>query len=648
MKTKPPVRLTLDKVVVRVVQIPMRRPIVARLGEFKSFPYILTDVHTNEGVIGHSYLEPYRVTAAKSIVGLIEDMAEQQRGKPVAPFDRFGEAMRSLHLLGRQGVTLIAIAAMDMAMWDALAKASGLPLVVLLGGTVGPVRAYNTNGLWLIPIERLADEASALVAEGEFTALKIRLGRDTAKDDLKAIAEVRRAVGDDIILMGDFNQGLSFRPPRTISELRCAGERRVELGASGFRIEANTCIPDGMIDEDAIRYRWDMVGSKLDERGRRMFAAGEVRTAGRGGLAVVSRITGLARSTINRGEDDLDGEELPKGQVRRAGAGRKAVAARDPGLVPALKRLLEPATLGDPMRPLLWVSKSMDKLAAILTAMGHPISADTVRKELVKLGFSRQYNRKAEEGSKHPDRNAQFDHINAKVVTAQAKSQPIISVDTKKKELVGNFRNGGSDYRPKGDPLRVKVHDFEDKDLGKVVPYGVYDVTANAGFVSVGITSDTAQFAVQSIRTWLARMGRERYPDMKELTITADCGGSNGARVRLWKIELQKLADDTNLTLSVHHYPPGTSKWNRIEHRLFCHITQNWRGRPLTDRIAVVELIGATTTKAGLKVECALDERTYEKGIKVRDTEMDALDITGDAFHPEWNYTIKPRQLAEL
>jgi len=327
-----------------------------------------------------------------------------------------------------------------------------------------------------------------------------------------------------------------------------------------------------MIDEDAIRYRWDVVGSKLDERGRRMFAAGEVRTAGRGGLAVVSRITGLARSTINRGEDDLDGEELPKGQVRRAGAGRKAVAARDPGLVPALKRLLEPATLGDPMRPLLWVSKSMDKLAAILTATGHPISADTVRKELVKLGFSRQYNRKAEEGSKHPDRNAQFDHINAKVVTAQAKSQPVISVDTKKKELVGNFRNGGSDYRPKGDPLRVNVHDFEDKDLGKVVPYGVYDVTANAGFVSVGITSDTAQFAVQSIRTWLARMGRERYPDMKELTITADCGGSNGARVRLWKIELQKLADETNLTLSVHRYPPGTSKWNRIEHRLFCHI----------------------------------------------------------------------------
>jgi len=402
-----------------------------------------------------------------------------------------------------------------------------------------------------------------------------------------------------------------------------------------------------MIDQDAIRMRWEAVGSKLDERGRRMFAAGEVRTAGWGGLAVVSRITGLARSTINRGEDNLDGEDLPKGQVRRAGAGRKAVSANDPDLVPALQRLVEPATLGDPMRPLLWISKSMAKLAAQLTGMGHPISADTVRKELVKLGFSRQHNRKVEEGSKHPDRNAQFEHINAKIVAAQADGQPVISVDTKKKELVGNFKNGGSDYRPKGDPCRVNVHDFEDKTLGKIVPYGVYDVTANAGFVSVGITSDTAEFAVHSIRSWLERMGRARYPNMRELTITADCGGSNGARVRLWKIELQKLADETRLTLRVHHYPPGTSKWNRIEHRLFCHITQNWRGRPLTDRVAVVELISATTTKAGLKVECALDTRTYEKGIKVRDAEMAALDITGDAFHPEWNYTIKPRHPAK-
>jgi hypothetical protein len=398
-----------------------------------------------------------------------------------------------------------------------------------------------------------------------------------------------------------------------------------------------------MIDEGGIQYRWNTVGSKLDERGRRLFAAAEVRTAGWGGLSVVSRITGLARSTINRGEDDLDAEPLAKGKIRRSGGGRRAVAETDPELVPELKRLVEPAILGDPMRPLIWVSKSMDKLAGTLTAMGHPIGADTVRKELVKLGFSRQYNRKADEGSKHPDRNAQFEHINTKVVAAQAAGQPVISVDTKKKELVGNYKNGGSDYRPKGDPRRVNVHDFVDKELGKAVPYGIYDVAANAGFVSVGITSDTAEFAVEAIRSWLERMGRQRYPKAQELTITADCGGSNGARVRLWKVELQKLADETGLVLHVHHYPPGTSKWNKIEHRMFCHITQNWRGRPLTDRLAIVELIGATTTKAGLKVECALDTRTYEKGIKISDAEMELLNIEGDDFHPEWNYNIKPR-----
>ena len=239
------------------------------------------------------------------------------------------------------------------------------------------------------------------------------------------------------------------------------------------------------------------------------------------------------------------------------------------------------------------------------------------------------------------------EHINAKVIAAQAAGQPVISVDTKKKELIGNYKNGGTDLRPKGQPTRVNVHDFIDKELGKAVPYGVYDVAANAGFVSVGITSDTAEFAVQSIRCWLGRMGQQRYPDMRELTITADCGGSNGARVRLWKVELQKLADETDLVLRILHYPPGTSKWNRIEHRLFCHITQNWRGRPLTDRLAIVELIGATTTKAGLKVECALDERTYEKGIKISDAEMATLNLTGDDFHPEWNYTIKPRSIKD-
>ena len=397
-----------------------------------------------------------------------------------------------------------------------------------------------------------------------------------------------------------------------------------------------------MVDADAIRQRWEAVGAKLDERGRRLFAAAEARTAGRGGLAMVSKITGLARSTINRGEDDLDTQPLLEGRVRRAGGGRRALCDTDPGLVPALKRLVQPATLGDPMRPLIWVSKSLEKLAAALTEMGHPIGPDTVRKELVKLGFSRQSNRKADEGSHHPDRNAQFEYINAKVVAAQVRQQPVISVDTKKKELIGNFKNGGTDYRPKRKPRRVNVHDFEDKKRGKVVPYGVYDMFANVGFVSLGITS--AEFAVQSIRCWRKRMGRQRYPNARELTITADCGGSNGARVRLWKRELQKLADDTGLVIHVHHYPPGTSKWNKIEHRLFCHITQNWRGRPLTDRLAVVELIGATTTKTGLKVDCALDTRTYQKGIKVSNAEMKALNITGDRFHPEWNYKITPRQ----
>ena len=401
-----------------------------------------------------------------------------------------------------------------------------------------------------------------------------------------------------------------------------------------------------MMDEDAIRFRWETVGSKLGERGRRMFAAAEVRTAGWGGLAIVAGITGLARSTINRGENDLDAEPLAKGRIRRAGGGRKAVSENDPELVPRLKSLVEPATLGDPVRPLIWVSKSMDKLADTLTAMGHPISADTVDKELVKLGFSRQFNRKTNEGSRHPDRNAQFEHINTKVAAAQAAGQPVISVDTKKKELIGNYKNGGSDYRPKGDPQRVNVHDFADKELGKAVPYGVYDVAANAGFVSVGITSDTAEFAVEAIRTWHGRVGRQRYPTAHELTITADCGGSNGARVRLWKAELQKLADETGLVLHVLHYPPGTSKWNKIEHRMFCHITQNWRGRPLTDRLAIVELIGATTTKTGLKVECVLDTRTYEKGIHVSDAEMEMLNIAGDDFHPEWNYTISPRPAA--
>jgi hypothetical protein len=399
-----------------------------------------------------------------------------------------------------------------------------------------------------------------------------------------------------------------------------------------------------MIERRGIEQRWKADGSKRDERGRRVFAASEARAAGRGGLAAVSEITGLARSTIGRGLKDLDTAPPPNNRVRREGGGGRPLTERDPSLLADLDRLVEPAPRGDPERPLLWVSKSRDKLAAALEDMGHAVSSNTVGKLLGKLGFSRQSNRKTDEGSRHPDRDAQFGHINRKVLEAQAAGHPVISVDTKKKELIGEYKNGGTDYRPKGDPRRVKVHDFEDKTLGKVAPYGVYDVTADEAWVSVGITADTAQFAVQSIRTWLHRMGRARYPEARELLITADCGGSNGARVRLWKLELQKLADETGLTLHVCHYPPGTSKWNRIEHRLFCRITQNWRGRPLTDRMTVVELIGATTTKTGLRVECALDEQTYQKGVKVSKAEMAALDITGDEFHPEWNYTIKPRQ----
>ena len=399
-----------------------------------------------------------------------------------------------------------------------------------------------------------------------------------------------------------------------------------------------------MIDREAIRQRWRLFGQKLDERGQRLFAAVEAQTAGHGGIMAVHEITGIARSTIGRGLDELEDPLQPKGRVRREGGGRQAVADGDPTLVADLELLVEPATMGDPERALKWVSKSPAKLADALHAQGHAVSPNTISKLLEdRLGYSRQVNRKTHEGASHPDRNAQFEYINAKVAAAMAAGQPVISVDTKKKELIGNYRNAGSDWRPKANPHRVKVHDFEDKSLGKVVPYGIYDVGANAGWVSLGITSDTAEFAVASIRTWIDRIGRPRYASMQELRITADCGGSNGARIRLWKTELQKLADATGLTLHINHYPPGTSKWNKIEHRMFCHITQNWRGQPLESRATVIELIANTTTKTGLKVECALDEQTYEKRIRISNDQMRQLAIEGDAFHPEWNYTIKPR-----
>ena len=398
-----------------------------------------------------------------------------------------------------------------------------------------------------------------------------------------------------------------------------------------------------MVDASAIGIRYAAVRRSLNERGRRLFAAAEARTAGHGGISASSQATGVARSTIGRGLKDLDDPGGLCGKVRRPGSGRHALTVADPTLLEDLGRLLDPATMGDPMRPLLWVSKSHAKLTAALCGMGHQIGKSSIPKLLGVLGYRRQVNRKTLEGSGNPDRDAQFEHINAAVVATQAAGQPVISIDTKKKELIGPYKNGGSDYRPEGCPDQVNVHDFVDAELGKVAPYGVYDIAANAGCVSVGIDNDTAQFSVNSIRRWLDVMGRERYPTADRLMITADGGGSNGSRVRLFKVELQKLADETGLTLQVCHYPPGASKWNKIEHRLFCHITQTWRGKPLTSRMAVVELIAATTTTAGLTVRCELDTRAYPKGIEVSDAEMAQLNIAGDEFHPEWNYTISPR-----
>ena len=398
-----------------------------------------------------------------------------------------------------------------------------------------------------------------------------------------------------------------------------------------------------MVNETSIRERLAAVGGGLNERSRRLFAAAEAKTAGHGGIAAVYRATGIARSTIGRGLKDLADPISQAGPVRRPGSGRPPLTEKDPVLLESLRQLVEPATMGDPMRPLLWVSKSHAKLAEALSAMGHKIKKSSIPKLLGMLKYSRQVNRKTLGGGSHPDRDAQFEHINAAVIVTQAAGQPVISIDTKKKELIGPYKNGGSDYRPEGCPDTVNEHDFADKNLGKAVPYGVYDITVNTGCVSVGIDNDTAQFSVNSIRRWLDVMGRPRYPEMNRLMITADGGGSDGSRVRLFKVELQNLADETGLTLQVCHYPPGTSKWNKIEHKLFCHITQTWRGKPLLSRETVVELIASTTTKAGLTVRCELDTRAYPKGIKVSDAEMEALNIKGDAFHPEWNYTISPR-----
>lgn len=386
-----------------------------------------------------------------------------------------------------------------------------------------------------------------------------------------------------------------------------------------------------------------MASKHLDERGRRLWAASEARAAGRGGIASVARVTGVARSTIGRGLKDIEGAALPAGRVRRDGGGRRSLAQSDPNLVRDLLSLVEPHCVGDPMRPLKWVSKSCDKIMLALRSMGHKVGKTTVAALLESAGYRRMANRKTFEGGSHADRDAQFEHIGSEAACFIKDGQPVISVDTKKKELIGDFKNGGTDYRPNGQPEHVRVYDFVDKDLGKAVPYGIYDIASNEAFVSVGIDHDTAEFSVNSIRAWWLHMGRERYPDAKRLMVTADCGGSNGARVRLWKLELQKLADEEGLDIHVCHYPPGCSKWNKIEHRLFCHITQNWRGKPLVSHEVVVELIGATTTKTGLTVKCALDTRSYPKGTAVTNAQMATVKLEAHEFCPQWNYTLRRR-----
>jgi hypothetical protein len=399
-----------------------------------------------------------------------------------------------------------------------------------------------------------------------------------------------------------------------------------------------------VIDVGNLSIRFARLEPVLDERARRLFVANEAMALGRGGVTAVAAATGVARSTINRGISELKGMGPVLGRgIRRSGAGRKRAVERQPGLLAALEGLIEDAIRGDPQAPLRWVSRSQRTIVAALRHRGFQASQKLVGLLLRELKYSCQANRKTREGTNHPDRDRQFAHINATLKAAIAAGEPAISVDTKKKELVGDFKNNGRELRRAGDPEPVRVHDFEIKSLGKVAPYGVYDIAANVGWVNVGIDSDTAAFAVESIRRWWQRLGKARYPGAQHLTITADCGGSNGARVRLWKRELQRFADETGLAVTVLHLPPGTSKWNKIEHRLFAYISQNWRGKPLLSHQVIIQLISATTTDTGLTVTCDLDPGSYPKGVTVSDAEMAALNIQRDAFHGEWNYTLSPR-----
>ncbi len=387
----------------------------------------------------------------------------------------------------------------------------------------------------------------------------------------------------------------------------------------------------------------------LNERSRRIYAATEARTWGRGGIAAVAEVSGLARSTIADGLKELRGELPSAGpsRIRRPGGGRKSLVQKDSRLMEDLESLVQTGTRGDPESPLRWTSKSLRVLADQLQRMGHVISDRSVGHLLQKAQYSLQANRKTSEGKQHPDRDAQFEYINQRVIRQQRAGQPAISVDTKKKELIGDFKSGGREWRPKGHPRRVRVHDFIIPEKGKAVPYGVYDLVRNEGWVSVGIDHDTAAFAVASIRRWWKTMGRPVYPKARSLLITADSGGSNSSRTRLWKWELQRLADETGLSISVCHFPPGTSKWNKIEHRLFSFISRNWRGRPLESLAVIVNLIASTRTRAGLKVRCEIDPGRYPEGIKITDPQMASLTMVPDRFHGDWNYTFRPRKHRE-
>ena len=399
-----------------------------------------------------------------------------------------------------------------------------------------------------------------------------------------------------------------------------------------------------MGDLAGVRNRFRALERVLDERSRRLLAAAESQVWGRGGISAVSQATGMSRQVIRQGLKELSEPAVPPtGRIRRPGGGRKKAKQKDPTLVAELEKLVEPTTRGHPETCLRWTCKGVRQLAEELHRLGHQVSYPVVAELLHELDYSLQANRKTKEGDSHPDRNAQFEYIDNKVQAYHALSQPVISVDTKKKELVGDFKNAGQEWRPKGNPKKVRVHDFPIPGLGRVAPYGVYDLADNTGWVSVGVDHDTASFAVETIRRWWYATGQEKYPGAEKLLITADGGGSNGSRVRLWKLELQRLAEETGLAIAVSHFPPGTSKWNKIEHRLFSFISKNWRGQPLTSLQVIVNLIAGTTTKKGLKVHAETDSRSYPAGIKVPDSEMAEIRLRRDAFHGEWNYEILPR-----